>query len=91
MRSPFDPQLRLGSTAISDIPLNTRCRDEIIPILTALKHIYGQPALRDEILLAVAQDVNACSSPDRGRPGMDYWPVSYQHHEFEEIAINLCQ
>ena len=24
MRSPFDPQLRLGSTAIADIPLNTR-------------------------------------------------------------------
>ena len=75
MRSPFDPQLRLGSTAISDIPLNTRCRDEIIPILAGLKHIYGQPALRDEILDAVAQDVNACSSPDRGRPGMDYWPI----------------
>ena len=75
MRSPFDPQLRLGATAISDIPLNTRCRDEIIPILTALKHIYGQPTLRDEILDAVAQDVNACSSPDRGRPGMDYWPI----------------
>jgi transposase, IS5 family len=75
MRRPFDPQLRLGCTAIFDIPLNTRCRDEIIPILAALKHIYGQPALRDEILDTVAQDVNACSSPDRGRPGMDYWPI----------------
>src|SRR5450631_3582311 len=75
MRSPFDPQLRLGSTAIVDIPLNTRCRDEIIPILAALKHLYSQPVLRDEILDAVAHDVNACSSPDHGRPGMDYWPI----------------
>lgn len=75
MRSPFDPQLRLGCTATLDIPLNLRCRDEIIPILAALKHIYGQPALRDEILDAVAQDVNANSKPDRGRPGMNYWPI----------------
>jgi IS5 family transposase len=75
MRIPFDPQLRLGSNPVLDVQLNTNCRDEIIPILAALQHIYGQPALRDEILNAVQQDVNANSNPQRGRTGMDYWPI----------------
>jgi len=47
MRIPFEPQLRLGCTSILDVRLNTNCRDEIIPILAALQHIYGQPTLRD--------------------------------------------
>lgn len=75
MRIPFEPQLCLGCTSILDVRLNTNCRDEIIPILAALQHIYGQPTLRDEILDAVQQDVNGNSSPIRGRTGMNYWPI----------------
>jgi transposase, IS5 family len=75
VRIPFDPQLRLGSNSVLDVQLNTNCRDEIIPILAALQHIYGQPALRDEILKVVQQDVNANSNPQRGRTGMHYWPI----------------
>ena len=75
MRIPFDPQLRLGGSSILDVQLNTNCRDEIIPILTALQHIHGQPELRDELINAVAQDVNRASSPELGRPGMDYWTI----------------
>ena len=75
MRIPFEPQLRLASTAVLDVQLNTNCRDEIIPILAALQHLYGQPALRDELLDAVAHDVNGSSDPQRGRPGMHYWVI----------------
>jgi IS5 family transposase len=75
MRIPFDPQLHLGCNPVVDVRLNTACRDEIIPILAALQHIYSQPTLRDELLDAVAQDVNGDSDPDRGRPGMGYWPI----------------
>ena len=75
MRIPFDPQLRLDCTPVLDVRLNTACRDEIIPILTALQHIYAQPELRDSLLDAVAQDVNGISSADRGRPGMQYWSI----------------
>jgi hypothetical protein len=57
------------------VPLNSACRDEIIPILAALKHIYSQPKLRDELLQTVACDVNRDSSRKRGREGMDYWPI----------------
>jgi hypothetical protein len=75
MRVSVDPQLHLGCVPVLDVRLNTACRDEIIPILRALQHIYGQPALRHEVLDAVARDVNADSDPDRGRPGMDYWSI----------------
>jgi IS5 family transposase len=75
MRKAFDRQQRMDRPAIPDVPLNVGCRDEIIPILAALKHIYAQPELRDEILAAVARDVNRDSSRKRGRKGMDYWPI----------------
>jgi hypothetical protein len=75
MRIPFDPQLRLDCTPVLDVRLNTSCRDEIIPILKALQHLYAQPELRDSLLEAVAQDVNGISSADRGRTGMPYWSI----------------
>ena len=75
MRRPFDSQLRLDCPGVADVRLNTACRDEIIPILRALQHIYGRPELRDELLDAVAQDVNATTRADQGRPGMDYWSI----------------
>lgn len=75
MRRPFDPQLRLDCPGIPDVRLNTECRDEIIPILRALQHIYARPDLRDELLDAVARDVNGTTRADQGRPGMDYWSI----------------
>jgi hypothetical protein len=60
---------------ISNVRLNLGCRHEVIPILAALKHIYAQPKLRDEILQAVAHDVDHDSSSERGCEGMDYWPI----------------
>jgi hypothetical protein len=75
MRIAFDPQLRLDCTPVLDVRLNTACRDEIIPILTALQHIYARPALRDSLLDGVAQDVNGVCSADLGRPGMQYWSI----------------
>jgi transposase, IS5 family len=75
MRKAFDRQQRLDCQPIANLQLNLNCRDEIIPILAALKHIYMQPKLRDHILRAVARDINRDSSPKRGREGMDYWPI----------------
>jgi hypothetical protein len=75
MRKAMDRQQRLDCQPVMNVKLNLACRDEIIPILAALKHIYAQPQLRDEILRAVAADVNSDSSRKRGRRGMDYWPI----------------
>ena len=75
MRKAFDPNLRLDKPAIMDIKLNFGCRDEIIPILAALQHVYSIPKLRDSILQLVAENVNGKSNSKFGRPGMDYWSI----------------
>jgi IS5 family transposase len=75
MRKAFDPQMRLDCQAVLNVRLNLNCRDEIVPILKALQHIYSQAELRDSILEAVARDVNPGTSRKRGRQGMFYWQI----------------
>jgi len=75
MRKAFSPQQRLDCCRISEVELNLNCRDEIIPVLAGLQHIYAQPQLRDKILELVARDVNEHSRSDRGREGLDYWHI----------------
>jgi hypothetical protein len=75
MRISHSTQARFDSAPIPQIELNLQCRDEIIPILFALKHIYSLPELRQEILQLVARDVNANCRADRGREGMSYWQI----------------
>ncbi len=76
MRKPFSSQRRLDCQRIPKVKLNLNCRDEIIPILYSLQHIYGEPHVRDEILGLVAQDVNQDSRSDCGREGLDYWHIT---------------
>lgn len=75
MRKPFSSQQRFDWQGVLGVRLNLECRDEIIPILRALQHIYSQPEVRDEILKLIAQDVNQDSCDDVGREGMDYWTI----------------
>ncbi len=75
MRKATDRQQRLDGQPLAQVPLNLGCRDEMIPILKALQHLYAQPKLRDEILRVMAADVNADSSRKLGRQGMDYWSI----------------
>lgn len=75
MRKAFSGQGRLDCRGVRGVELNLNCRDEIVPVLKALQHLYGQPALRKEILDLVAQDVNGDARDDLGREGMDYWQI----------------
>jgi hypothetical protein len=75
MRKPLSEQQRLDCDAINNVKLNLNCRDEIIPILAALQHIYSTPAVRDEILRLIAADVNQNSRRDIGREGFDDWQI----------------
>jgi IS5 family transposase len=75
MRLALQEQPRLDCPPVDAVPLNVNCRDEIIPILRGLQHVYGQPKLRREILELVGKDVNADSSPDQGRTGLSYWTI----------------
>lgn len=76
MRLPVNDELRFGFTPIEEVKLNTNCRDEIIPILRSLQHIYSEPALREEILAFVEKDVNGKRSRKRGRRGLAYWEIT---------------
>jgi hypothetical protein len=76
MRRPFSNQTRLDCPAVPDVKLNLNCRDEIVPVLRGLQHIYCEPHLRGEILDLVAQDVNKDSQSDQGREGLDYWHIA---------------
>lgn len=75
MRKAFSDQQRLDCRGVLGVQLNVECRDEIIPILRALQQIYSRPALRQEILDLIAQDVNHDARDDVGREGMDYWQI----------------
>ena len=75
MRKAFEPQQRLDCCPILNVQLNLNCRDEIIPILRTLQHIYSQPKARDSILQAIAEDVNESSDRKRGRRGLYYWEI----------------
>jgi transposase, IS5 family len=70
------PEERLDCLAISQVRLNLNCRDEIIPILRALQHVYGDSVLRRELLSLVGKDINKGTSRKRGRRGLNYWEVT---------------
>jgi IS5 family transposase len=76
MRKPFSSQTRFDCQSVLEVQLNLNCRDEIIPVLYGLQHVYSQSQLRDEILDLVAQDVNEQSRKDCGREGLDYWHIT---------------
>ena len=60
------PQERLDCLPIGQVKLNLNCRDEIIPILRALQHLYEDDALLSEVLRLVGKDVNHSASRKRG-------------------------
>src|SRR5271168_1632805 len=70
------PEMRLDCLPIGEVKLNLDCRDEIIRILRALQHIYGDAELRDELLVLVSKDVNGDTDRKRGRRGMNYWEIA---------------
>jgi transposase, IS5 family len=70
------PEERLDCLPISDVKLNLECRDEIIPILQALQHLYADDSLRRELLALVGKDVNGDTSRKHGRRGMNYWEIA---------------
>jgi hypothetical protein len=69
------PQERLDCLPIPEVKLNLECRDEIIPILRALQHLYGEISLRQEMVRLVGNDINKSSSPKCGRRGLSYWEI----------------
>jgi hypothetical protein len=98
MRKAFDRQRRLDCPSVTNVSLNLNCRNETIPILRALQHIYSTPKVRDSILGAIARDVNGKSDATCGRPGMSYWEIlvlagarlgcGYDYDQLQDLAEN---
>ena len=75
MRQHYDRQRRFDCTPIGRLMLNYECRDEVIPVLAGLQHIYTCSSLRSEVVKLVAADINEDSRRDVGRPGLDDWQI----------------
>jgi transposase, IS5 family len=70
------PEVHLDCLPIGEVRLNLDCRDEIIPILRALQHLYADVSLRRQLLALVGKDVNGNTNRWLGRRGMNYWEIA---------------
>ena len=75
VRIPYQSQYRFDSSPVANVVLNVECRDEIIPVLVGLQHLYTDNTLRHKVVKLIAADLNQDSRRDVGRPGMDDWQV----------------
>lgn len=75
MRKAFSTQGRFDCSSVEQVNLNFGCRDEIVPILAALQHVFANTKLRRSITSLVARDVNSASRRDVGRQGFDDWQI----------------
>jgi hypothetical protein len=75
MRQHYEKQRRFDCTPIGELMLNYECRDEVVPVLAGLQHVYTCSSLRSKVVRLVAQDINQDSRRDVGRPGLDDWQI----------------
>lgn len=75
MRQHYDRQRRFDCTGIGELMLNYDCRDEVVPVLAGLQHVYTCSELRRKVVKLVAEDINEESRRDVGRPGLDDWQI----------------
>src|ERR1017187_1467607 len=76
MPKAFKVQPTFACPTPDQVPLNLRCRDEIVPILRGLQHLYSDSKARDTRVHSVGKDINRNSSKKLGRKGLDYWEIT---------------
>lgn len=67
-------QTTLGIRPIEDVNVSLKSRDELPPVITALKHIYITPELNEKTF-AVLEEKIIANKKKSGRPGMDLWRI----------------
>ena len=75
MRQQYERQRRFDCTEIAELTLNYECRDEMIPVLAGLQHLYTCNPLRNKVVKLVAEDINQDTRRDVGRRGLDDWQI----------------
>jgi len=76
VRKHYQQQHRFDASPIASVELNLECRDEMVPILFGLQHLYTDTKLRRKVVSLIANDLNEETRRDVGRPGMDDWHVA---------------
>ena len=76
MREAFKVQPTFDCPTPDQVLLNLQCRDEIVPILRGLQHLYRDAKVRGSILALVGKDVNRNSNKKLGRKGLAYWEIT---------------
>jgi hypothetical protein len=74
--------MSIGSTAIEDIEIPKKSRDEFPPFLRAMQYIYTNTDLNERIFSLLEKKI--CPKHKTGRPGMDLWTI------FVLASARLC-
>jgi transposase, IS5 family len=74
MRKRFETQLTIGLTPIAEIKF-LRSRDELVPTLAALQHIFITPDLNEQVFAIVEEKIASGSKNFKGREGMTLWQI----------------
>lgn len=101
MRKIFDPQMKIGETAISSIEFDLQSRDEIPKLLRGLQAIYCNREVRNLVFDALTEIIPSHVDPNNGRKGMDLWKIfvlgtlrqncKWDYDKVHEIANNHIQ
>ena len=74
MRKKIDQQLKFGAVSIAKVEIPLKSRDELPPILMALKHLYVTPELKAEAFRILEEKILR-GKKKTGRYGMDLWHI----------------
>jgi len=72
MRKRFGLQQELGVTAIEDIVIPTKSRDELPPVLLALQHIFVTEELSEQVFALLEKRIEL---KKMGRQGLSLWEI----------------
>lgn len=74
MRKRFETQLQIGSVPMTEIKIPIKSRDEMPPLMRAMKEIYQSADLSEQIFNILEEKI--CKGKKKtGRPGMNLWSV----------------
>jgi IS5 family transposase len=74
MRKRFETQLQIGSVPMTEIKIPTKSRDEMPPLMRAMKEIYLSGELSEHIFSILEEKICA-GKKKTGRPGMNLWSL----------------
>ena len=75
MREVENPQMQFGETAIGDIYIDPKSRDDVPAVLKGLQWIYTHEPARQRVFELLQEKVRPGVDLKVGRPGMSLWRI----------------